>query len=285
MSTRFLPETRTANKKAKANDNQSASEPYVEVLGIAQDGGMPQLGCQCERCVCARQEGRRALVASIAIHDEDRVWLLDASPDIGIQMGGSIPAGIFLTHAHVGHYVGLLQLGKEALCTSELPVYCSVSMQAFLQANEPFASLSRENRIKFRIITPGETIRLSDRIAVKVVAVPHRSEFSDTLGFVVNEKVLYIPDADHWDWKELDGLLETVSHAIVDGTFYNADELPGRNMKDIPHPLVSASLLRFRKVAEKIVFIHFNHSNRCLDKDFSLPVPFRIANEGDRFSI
>ena len=88
------------------------------VLGIAQDGGIPHLGCQQERCVRAR-DGRGSVekVASLGLVNRatGAAYLFDATPDFPAQVhaltGGAAPDGIFLTHAHIGHYTGLIYLG------------------------------------------------------------------------------------------------------------------------------------------------------------------------------
>ncbi|MCB0637654.1 MAG: hypothetical protein KDC54_13585, partial [Lewinella sp.] len=95
------------------------SEPYLRVLGIAQDAGYPQLGCA--KACCARvHEGEQApaRVTCLGIVDPEsgQCWLLDATPDLPsqwdelIRTSGATVAGILPTHAHIGHYTGLMYL-------------------------------------------------------------------------------------------------------------------------------------------------------------------------------
>ena len=39
--------------------------------------------------------------------------------------------GIFLTHAHMGHYIGLLQLGREVMGAKDINVFCMPKMKYF----------------------------------------------------------------------------------------------------------------------------------------------------------
>ncbi len=116
------------------------AEPYALILGIAQDAGMPQVGCYVERCQRARNRERPRYTASMALvyPDQDRYYLVDATPDITRQLdlleepGFRARAdqrkpfdGIFLTHAHIGHYSGLAVLGREGLGIAPTPTYCT----------------------------------------------------------------------------------------------------------------------------------------------------------------
>ena len=65
--------------------------------------------------------------------------MIDTTPDFREQLAllhrsapGCRLAGILLTHAHMGHYTGLIQLGREAWNTQRMPVYAPPRMAAFL---------------------------------------------------------------------------------------------------------------------------------------------------------
>src|SRR5690606_25277372 len=49
--------------------------------------------------------------------------------------------GVLLTHAHMGHYVGLAHFGREAANTDRLPVWCTSKMAAFSRENAPWDQL------------------------------------------------------------------------------------------------------------------------------------------------
>jgi len=269
-----------------------ASAPaYTVVLGLAQDGGYPQAGCERADCVTAWNNPKlRRHVASLAIVDTTthEQWMIDATPDFPEQLhvlGGRIN-GILLTHAHIGHYLGLAQLGREVIGAHEMPVYAMPRMRAFLEHNGPWDQLVRLHNIDIRPLEDGVAVRLNANISVTPVVVPHRGEYSETVAFIVkgpNRSILWMPDADRLEHAE--ELIARVDVAYVDGTFFDAKELPGRNLAEIPHPLIRDSMQRFAKLPAseraKIRFVHLNQSNPAL-RDPSIVRPFAVAVEGER---
>lgn len=267
--------------------------PRVVVLGTAQDGGMPQTGCDCSRCAAARKDpGLARHVASLAIHvpKTNHVYLVDASPDLPAQIEeihglrghpeGKTDRrpvdGVLLTHAHIGHYLGLAHFGFESLNTKDLPVWCTPRMAAYLKENGPWSQLVRLGNIALREVRPGARFDLEEGISVTAIQVPHRDEFSDTMAFLIRgprKSLLYVPDTDTWrTWaRPLPRLLEEekVDYALLDATFYSPDELPDRDVTKIKHPLVTDSmdllepLVKAGKV--QVYFTHMNHSNPALD--------------------
>jgi pyrroloquinoline quinone biosynthesis protein B len=286
------------------------------VLGTAQDGGLPHASCRCERCAAAgRDPHRRRRVSSLAIHlpTVDRTYLIDATPDVREQLdavhdwlgradGGvdrSPLSGVLLTHAHIGHYTGLAFFGREAVHTSRLPVYCSSRMAGFLRTNGPWSQLVAIGNIALEPVEPGARLPLAEGVEVEIVPVPHRQEYSDTLGFLIrgpSASLLYVPDTDAWEaWDPpLVERLQGVDVAILDGTFYSPDELPGRDMASIGHPLITTSMdLLQPLVAEgelRVYFTHLNHSNPALEPDGPERKTieargFRILDEGQLFPL
>ena len=257
--------------------------PFVQVLGIAQDGGYPQAGCQRACCAAAWEylERRRA-VAALGIVDptSGESWLIDATPDFPGQLaalqqaGRATLAGICLTHAHIGHYTGLIYLGKEAMATRQLPVYAMPRMQEFLQQHQPWSTLCEEQYLQLEQLSDQTQQPLNERIQVTPVVVPHRAEFSETIGLVVSgpdRRVLWLPDIDRWDAgpSSLEEFLSQVDVAYIDGTFFDEDELVGRSLQDVPHPTVLQTLeqLALLSASErgKVRFVHLNHTNPLLD--------------------
>ena len=260
-----------------------APGPRAVVLGIAQDGGVPHIGCRQEACVAARRDpSRRQRVASIGLVDSDGArFLIDATPDIASQiesLWGSEPppdrqrpvAGILLTHAHVGHYAGLMLLGREALGARGVPVYATPRMCRFLRENGPWSQLVSLGNIELREIAPGAEIALSPRLRVTPLAVPHRDEFSDTVAFRVRgpgRTLLYVPDVDKWErWdRRLEDEVAGADVALLDGTFLEPSEIPGRTQADIPHPLVGETAARLAPaLRSRVRLIHLNHTNALL---------------------
>jgi pyrroloquinoline quinone biosynthesis protein B len=275
-----------------------AAAPYTIVLGVAQDGGYPQAGCNRPDCVAAWKDPRKGQrVASIGIVDPDsgQRWIIDATPDFPSQLrtldevaprrkDAPLLDGILLTHAHIGHYLGLAHLGREVLGAKSVRVYAMPRMRAFLEKNGPWDQLVRLNNIALQTLE-GE-VALNERIRVTPLVVPHRDEYSETAGFVIRgpgRAVLYLPDIDKWEkWSTpLESVLEQVDVAYVDGTFFSADELPGRDLKEIPHPLITETVARLANspLRSRVRFIHLNQSNPLLRAPRK---GIAIARDGER---
>jgi pyrroloquinoline quinone biosynthesis protein B len=274
------------------------------VLGVAQDGGVPHLGCRQPLCMAARRDpSRRRLVASLGLVDPtaSRRFLIDATPDFAAQteLLGGIPDAILLTHAHIGHYLGLAQLGREVLGAKRIPVYCTPAMARFLRENGPWKRLVTLENIDVREVTPDVEFALTPSLSATAIRVPHRDEDSDTVAWLVSgpaRKLLWLPDIDKWE--KWDRKIEDVVRgspllAFVDGTFFSADEIPGRSIREIPHPLVPETVARFGGRAPappaQVFFVHLNHTNRLFWDDAARRdlrrKGFGIAAQGMRFKL
>jgi pyrroloquinoline quinone biosynthesis protein B len=254
---------------------QPPGGPHVVVLGNAQDAGYPQAGCE-EPCARGwRDPDARRMVASLAIVDPEsnRLWLIDATPDFREQLHmlrATRIDGIFLTHAHIGHYTGLMQLGREVMGTSNVPVYAMPRMEAFLRGNGPWDQLVRLENIAIQPLRDGVPVRLNERLSVTPFLVPHRDEYTETVGYRIEgpgRSIVYIPDIDKWEkWdRPIEEVVASTDLALLDGTFYADGEVPGRNMAEIPHPFIVESLARLRPLCAKVKFIHLNRTNPALD--------------------
>lgn len=288
--------------------------PAVEVLvlGTLQDGGAPHMGCWKSCCAPLYESpdpSRKVVSLGLLDISESRTYLLDASPDIAFQMGrlrneapfevSLAPDGIFLTHAHIGHYAGLMFLGREAMNADGVPVYALPRMLEFLRSNGPWDQLVRLGNIRLNPVSEKFPVKLSAHLEIQPFHVPHRDEYSETAGYRItgpSRTALFIPDIDKWDQWEVDlaKTLEEVDLAFLDATFYNAAEIGYRDMGEIPHPFVveSMSLLENLPVAlrNKVYFIHLNHTNPLLDPNSPESnnvrrSGFRIARVGDRFKL
>lgn len=256
--------------------------PFLIILGIAQDAGYPQADCRkacCQKVWEKEQPPARVSGLGLADPASGRFWLLDATPDFREQLHEMEPfgqlSGILLTHAHIGHYTGLMHLGREVMGAKGVPVYAMPRMQEFLKDNGPWGQLVQLNNIELRALKADSTIALSPTLRATPFLVPHRDEYSETVGFLIEgpeKKALYIPDIDKWHLWERDirELIRQVDIAFLDGTFFENGEIPGRDMSEIPHPFIEESLNLFADLPEeeraKVHFIHFNHTNPALEK-------------------
>ncbi len=264
---------------------------YIAVLGVAQDGGHPQIGCLKDCCTEISKKNRGHMVSCLALVDpaSGRRWVFDATPDFPAQLrlldeiapSYRDPAtrdlgidGIFLTHAHMGHYTGLMHLGREALGATGIPVYALPRMREFLSRNGPWDQLVGLQNIEILALQPDRVVELGGEITVTPILVPHRDEYSETAGFLIatrRARALYVPDIDKWErWdRQLVDILAEVDLAFIDATFFSAAELPERNLEEIPHPTVQETIALLESLPErerrKVHFIHLNHSNPALD--------------------
>jgi len=289
---------------AHAGEVVSVSPVRAIVLGIAQDGGVPHIGCRQKLCEAARRDhSLRQRVASLGLVDDTvgRRFIVDATPDLPSQLvslnAGRVVEdrhrpvdGILLTHAHIGHYSGLMFLGREVLGAKAVPVHVTPRMARFLRGNDPWRQLVSLGHIQLREIAPGRELTLTPSLRVTFVPVPHREELSDVMGIRVrgpNASLLYIPDVDKWErWdRDLAEEVAAVDTALLDGTFESAEEIPGRSMADIPHPLVGETVALLEGVKSRVLFTHLNHTNRLLwdvvAREALSARGFRVAVDGD----
>ena len=281
--------------------------PYVVVLGIAQDGGAPHAGCEKSCCFELWESGKKEKVSSIGIVNPltKQSWMFDATPDFPSQYRiltedhNTKLVGIFLTHAHMGHYTGLLHLGREVMGKKNVPVYVMSRMKRFLETNGPWSQLVTLKNINLKLIENNKDIKIGEQLFIEPFLVPHRDEYSETVGYRIigKEKSLaFIPDIDKWDkWHgSIFQLVLNTDILLLDGTFYSQNEIPHRNMAEIPHPFIIESMERLSELnsenRSKVHFIHFNHSNPAI-KDNSPAYHtikskrFNLAREGDRFNL
>lgn len=307
-----------ATTTSRGGDPPSVEEgPRFElvVLGRAQDGGLPHVGCSRPCCVEARATGRVETPACLGIidHREDRLLLVEATPAIDTQIAllhsiagttdrGRRPVdGVLLTHAHIGHYLGLAHFGREVASTRATPVHLSPRFAEYLRTNGPWSQLVELEQITLEEFTPGGAFEPIPGLRVEALPVPHRDEFSDTMAYRIhgpNRTVLFVPDIDRWDAETvgpdfIENLFEGVDVAYVDATFYDGRELPGRNLLMIPHPPMIDTMERFadrvRETPGLIRFIHLNHTNPALHEEKVLQVirdrGFIVAETGERLGL
>ena len=284
------------------------------VLGVAQDGGLPHLGCTRSCCVLARRDpsrSRRVACVGLLAPGGEGSFLIDATPDLRSQAAdlreaspnpvvpGRPVDGILLTHAHVGHYAGLIHLGREAMGAKAVPVHATPRLCEFIEANKPWSRLAEWGHIELRPWPPGTSRELAPDLRVEAILSPHRDEDSDTVSFLVrgpSRALLYVPDTDRWAlWgRDVAALIGEVDVALLDGTFFDAGEVPGRDPAEIPHPTMRQSMDLLARAAEKgrarILFTHLNHSNPALDPASEAAAEitgrgFEVAYEGMEFAL
>ncbi|SEE56768.1 pyrroloquinoline quinone biosynthesis protein B [Tenacibaculum sp. MAR_2010_89] len=259
------------------------SVPYFVVLGVAQDAGYPQIACKKECCLKTyTNSSLERMVSSIGLVDPitNESWMFDATPDFTKQTkllstytkNKDIPDGIFLTHGHIGHYTGIMFLGREAMSATKMPIYTMPRMKTYLETNGPWSQLVTNNNIELKALKKDSAFVLNKRISITPIHVPHRDEYTETVGYLINntsKKALFIPDVDKWEkWdRNIIDYIKQVDIAFLDATFFKNGEI-NRDMNEVPHPFVEESMKLFEGLTnddkKKIYFIHFNHTNPLL---------------------
>lgn len=279
------------------DEDRGLQRGWAVVLGCAQDGGVPQLGCRCPRCQEARIKGRvHAASLAVITHDDHRTYrlVIDTGPDFRVQYekvldelairndalgralrvprDGRKPVdSVLLTHLHMGHLVGLLELGMEVVDGREIELFCTQSVARFIQENAPWSQLVERRNVVPRVIGAGESLQPASGLTLQIYPVPHRNEHGDTIGLRIalqgGKSLLYIPDADHWQGMEpsLIAMVDAADYALLDGTFFHGDELGTRDQSRVPHPPVAETAKLLADRASGVFFTHLNHTNPLLD--------------------
>lgn len=282
------------------------NSPYVVVLGVAQDGGAPHAAC--EKTCCINKWNNPNLhnkVSSIGIVDPvtNEVWMIDATPDFAEQLHFLTSnnrrelKGIFLTHAHIGHYTGLMHLGREVMGAKSTVVNVMPKMESFLRNNGPWSQLVDLKNISLSRLIDSKKVYLNTRLSITPFKVPHRDEFSETVGYRIegpSKSLVFIPDIDKWNkWQtDIIDIVENSDYSLLDGTFYDINELPGRDMSQIPHPFIVETMKIFKNSDKKdsIFFIHLNHTNPALDNSSNefqniIDSGFNITQRGNKLNL
>lgn len=292
------------------HESQEITKQYITILGTAQDGGFPHIGCQ-KKCCDDFYKGisLKQKVVSLGLIDRkaQQKFLFEATPDISTQLAdlennhlktNTIINGVFITHAHIGHYAGLLYFGKEALGKKDTRVYAMPKMKGFLENNGPWSQLVTDQNIVFSDLKKDTVIQLNHSLKVTPFLVPHRDEFSETVGYKIegkNKSALFIPDINKWSlWeKNIVDEVKKVDYAFLDATFFKEGEI-NRPMSEVPHPFIVETVDLFKNESlttkNKVIFIHFNHTNPALqpnskERNELTLLGYKFATEGERFEL
>ncbi len=296
---------------ATPSNAQPARPPSLVVLGTAQDGGHPHPGCRRPRCRVVAGEDHFPACLGILDPQAGLRWLLEATPRLGEQLALLDTAqalrdpaepdldGIFLSHAHSGHFAGLLQLGREVLAARALPVHAMPQLAAFIGSNEPWASLIRQGNIDLRQLQADRPVSLGADLALRPVLVPHRDELSETVGFFITgprRQALFLPNiVNGQSWQlRLEEVIACVDRAWIDGTLFDVGEFNGRDEAEVPHPTIRRTLGRLAELPVelrgRVRCIHLNHTHPAFDRQSAAAAETRaadcgIAHQGEVFEL
>jgi pyrroloquinoline quinone biosynthesis protein B len=272
--------------------------PYAVILGTAQDGGFPHVGCACSACEGAIRDPTRARrVACLGLVTSKGLALVDATPDFPKQVRElALLAGrpadeplraILLTHLHVGHVLGLTFLGREGWAGTETPVWATEACHSALGSNGFFGRLFDERHLVARTLHLGWDTNLDD-LVIQPIPVHHRSELGDTVAYRIEgaaHSLFYAPDLDSVT-AEVIGQVRAADLAILDGTFFRKRELQRPDAPIVAHPAIADTMSALSRLDTKVVFTHLNHTNPTLDVESREhkaveALGMRIAREGE----
>lgn len=294
----------------KEEKTPEPKEQYIVVLGVAQDGGFPHIGCKKEFCTLHyKGQLEKQEVVSLGLVDKvnNKKFLFEATPDMTTQLDElernhlkteTIIDGVFLTHAHIGHYTGLMYFGREALGKKNINIFAMPKMKEFLSNNGPWSQLVELKNIVFSDLKKDSTMNVTNSLKVTPFLVPHRDEYSETVGYKIegkNKTALFIPDINKWHvWKKsIVEEVKKVDYAFLDASFFRDGEI-NRPMSEIPHPFTEETIKLFQneslEIKNKVIFIHFNHTNPAMHSNSKErkqleKLGFRVASKGQRFKL
>ena len=253
-----------------AKEGTATMYDRIKLLGNAQDAGRPQLGCTEKCCEDARRDTNLSrMPVSLGLYGE-QFGIVETTRCIGdqITLMGNLPISeVWLTHAHLGHIEGLGQFGRESLNSKNVKLRCSDSVVDYVMKHPIWKKLIERGNLTFDKFK-------SDTIVP--IEVPHRAQDFDTHAILFkgkNNNILFLPDHDTWektlDFVEYNNPKEWFSSLdaniiLLDGTFWNSNELKGRIQANVPHPTVSETLdlIGEKSVNDpRVIFIHLNHTN------------------------
>ncbi len=250
------------------------------ILGIAQDGGVPHPGCNCNTCKFYWDNEIVLSPSSLAIIDEKQFHLIDVTRNLDRQLrkvGERNVTDIWLTHGHIGHVDGIGLFGKEVMNEKNVRLHASKSMIELILNTPKWKKLVEDNILIPIQFNSNESIQISEHLVITPIRVPHRDELTDTHAFMINgpeKSLLYLPDHDSWEetlhMVQQNSVIEWfdslgIEIVFLDGTFWSKNELSRQT--DVPHPPVVDSLERLGNLNGKeleVFFIHLNHTNPLL---------------------
>jgi len=294
----------SCSRSDKDSIRQIPTEPFMLVLGNVQDAGSPHISCKKSCCVDLRENpdpSRKVVSLGLVDPDDGKTFIIEATPDLPDQMEllhryatfkpNDEPDGIFITHAHMGHYTGLMYLGREAKGAKNISVHVMPKMKNFLETNGPWSQLVQLNNIDLQSLEEDSVFQISKNISIKPFIVPHRDEYSETVGYEIHgptKRIIFIPDIDKWEkWnKDIKLLVEEFDLLFLDATFFDNYEISFRPIAEIPHPFVIESMELFQDLSEeeknKVYFTHLNHTNPLLNQQSEQTT--RVLNSGYNIS-
>ncbi len=265
----------------------------ILVLGTAAGGGFPQWNCACPTCADPSLPPRTQ--DGLAISADGSTWyLVNASPDIRAQIlaapelrAGPGPRdtpihGVLLTDAELDHTLGLLMLREG----EGLEVHAPPAVLAALRDDFPvqdivnrygrwsWSTIGNDQRIgglRVRVLPVSDKKpKYADQVRPGPWVVAYRFEDPRTGGVLVYAPCLATLPT------EFDEFVDGATTVLLDGTFYDTEELAGRTSAApgaqvvMGHVPIATSLDHLKKLSAlqpgtNWAYTHLNNTNPVLD--------------------
>lgn len=232
------------------------------------------IACDCPVCTSLDPRDRRTRCSAVFSFD-DRSLLVDTAPELRLQcIACNIRKidGVWYTHAHADHIVGLDDLRRfNWISGGALPVYGS---KATLTSIEQMFSYAFRNPQGY----PSTIPTLEPRVVtgpfewhgVRVIPIEYDHGRTRVLGLRIG-RIAYLPDCNHLPPAALESLAD-LDVLVLDA------------LRRRPHPthfnLEQAIEAASRIRAERTYFTHIAHELGHAETEADLPDGFKLAYDG-----
>ena len=262
----------------------------IVVLGSGGAFRLPCPSCHCANCEAARSNpALRRTTTCLWLHDGASI-LLDAGPDLyhqALREGIDGLDGIFLTHAHRDHALGLecmetfVRYGRQGRA---MPVFGAVG--ALVEVSRQFGYLLHLGLIELHPLEPGRTIEFGSYRLTPFDVLHHHIA---TFGYRVEQggrAIVHCPDIkalpgdEPLEHASLPAAMTGADILFIDGTF---DETTGSGPGHISWQM--AAKLGERSGAQRTVLIHISHRVDLVNLRRFTGDRLLEGHDGERFSL
>ncbi|MFA7493458.1 MAG: MBL fold metallo-hydrolase [Proteiniphilum sp.] len=223
----------------------------VKFLGTGTSTGVPQIGCRCEVCSSADPRDKR-LRASVRIEIDEKVLMIDCSPDFRQQM---LPFpfekidALLLTHEHYDHVGGIDELRPFSIF-GPIDMYMEERLENALRRRLPYCftehKYSGVPNLVVRRINVDEDFQIGSVMVTPIRAMHYRLPI---LGFRIRN-FAYLTDIKTMEESELKKL-EGVDVLAISAL---------RKMEHISHQTLDQALKIIDKVKPEAAYLtHMSH--------------------------
>lgn len=250
----------------------------VKFLGTGTSTGVPQIGCNCEVCSSCDLRDKR-LRASVRVEIDDKVFMIDCSPDFRQQML-ALPFrkidAILFTHEHYDHVGGIDDLRPYSVFGA-VDLYMEERLENILRERLPYCFAEQKYagvpNLTVRRITADKDFQIG---TVKVTPIRLMHYRLPILGFRIRN-FAYLTDIKTIDETELEKLYG-VGTLVVSAL---------RKTAHISHQTLEEALRTIERIQPEVAYLtHMSHEIGLHAKvEDELPSRVLLAYDGLEISI